>query len=122
MTKSLFILLLISFLSACTTPPEKIRAKYVPPTNYQDYPCEQINQELFLVDHKIFQLTLHQRMEVENEEGGMKSCFGPVLWPALYSFFGEDKKEQLAQLKGEYNALESMAKQKKCKLVMPPAE
>jgi len=37
-----------------------------------------------------------------------------VFWPALFFMIGKDKEEELARLKGEYEALESAAIQKDC--------
>lgn len=40
-----------------------------------------------------------------------------LFWPALFFMIGEDKKEELARLKGEYEALEQVAIQKECNIV-----
>lgn len=37
-----------------------------------------------------------------------------LFWPALFFMIGKDKEEELGRLKGEYEALEQTAIQKKC--------
>lgn len=37
-----------------------------------------------------------------------------VFWPALFFMIGKDQEEELARLKGEYEALETVAIQKEC--------
>ncbi|WP_200241917.1 hypothetical protein [Lamprobacter modestohalophilus] len=37
-----------------------------------------------------------------------------LFWPALFFLAGGDKKDELARLKGEYDALEQAAIQKDC--------
>jgi len=37
-----------------------------------------------------------------------------LFWPALFFLAGSDKKDELARLKGEYDALEQAAIQKDC--------
>jgi len=39
-----------------------------------------------------------------------------LFWPALFFLIGDDKKEELARLKGEYEALEKIAIQKDCNI------
>ena len=39
-----------------------------------------------------------------------------LFWPALFFLAGEDKEDELAQLKGEMEALEEAAIDKKCEM------
>jgi hypothetical protein len=107
----IFILLILIFPAACVTPPNQIRAKRISPIKYQNYTCEQIKQELFLVDYKLFQLTMHQNMELSNQKNALGSSFLSV-----FLLLEDNKNEEIAQLKGEFEALEYVAKQKECKL------
>ncbi len=40
-----------------------------------------------------------------------------LFWPALFFMMGEEKKEEIAKLKGEYEALEKAAIRKNCSFV-----
>ena len=104
------ILLIAIFPAACALPPKHIRAKKVPQKKYQDYTCEQIKQELFVVDYKLFQLSMHQKAQVNDQNDFLGSPAFPMV------FFIDSKNEEIAQLKGEYEALEYTAKQKECDL------
>ena len=121
--KAVSIFLFVSFLSACSTPPEKIRAKQISPLKYEYYSCEAISDELFIVKHKIFELTMQQRRRVEDDDTAAEIVFGFQFLGLLFSPFilaglGDDNKKELSQLKGEYEALKSMAEQKECNLVL----
>lgn len=39
-----------------------------------------------------------------------------LFWPALFFLAGDDQKEELARLKGEYEALQQAAIQKDCEI------
>lgn len=39
-----------------------------------------------------------------------------LFWPALFFMIGDDKEEELARLKGEYEALETAAIEKECNI------
>jgi len=39
-----------------------------------------------------------------------------LFWPALFFLAGEDKKEELARLKGDYEALQQAAIRQDCQL------
>ena len=115
MRRFVSIFLLLSFLSACASSPDKISPSYVSPLQYQGYTCNQIGQELIRVNNRILQVTGHQRKEADKDAAAMG--VGLVLfWPALFFLAGDDKKEELASLKGEYEALEKIAIQKECNI------
>ena len=104
------MLLILIFPAACVLPPKHISAKQVPPEKYQEYTCEQIKQELFVVDYKLFQITRYQNARVDERDKFLASTAFPM------AFFVDSKNEEIAQLKGEYEALEVAANQKECNL------
>ena len=57
-------------------------------------------------------------LDKNRENDNMTATAGAILfWPALFFLGGTKEQEaQYAQLKGEYNALEQVAIQKKCNL------
>ena len=100
-------------MASCATPPEKISATYVSPLQYSNYSCTQIKGELLRVNKKIIEITGAQKKEADKDAVAMG--VGLVLfWPALFFLMGDDKKEELGRVKGEYEALESVAIKKEC--------
>ena len=101
-------------MAACATAPDKISAAYVSPLQYQGYDCNQIRVELVRIGQRVDEVTGQQRREASNDAWAMG--VGLVLfWPALFFLAGgNDKKEELGRLKGEYDALQSAAVQKQC--------
>ena len=111
--KILTIVTAVTFFGACASKPEKISASYVSPLQYQGYNCNQIQMELMRVNRKIIEITGLQQKEYEKDSAAMG--VGLILfWPALFFLIGEDKKGELARLKGEYEALEVAAIEKEC--------
>ena len=101
-------------LTACATSPDKISASYVSPLQYQSYDCGQIRGELVRISQRVDEVTGQQRKQASNDALAMG--VGLVLfWPALFFLAGgNDKKEELGRLKGEYDALQAAAVQKQC--------
>ena len=111
--KRVSVVLLSTFLASCATPPEKVSATYVSPLQYSDYSCTQIKGELLRVNRKIIEITGVQQKEADKDAVAMG--VGLILfWPALFFLIGDDKKDELGRLKGEYDALESIAIKKEC--------
>jgi hypothetical protein len=104
-----------AFLGACASSSDKITASYVSPLQYQGYNCNQIQMELMRVNRKVLEVTGKQDAEADKDAVAMG--VGLILfWPALFFLIGEDKKEELARLKGEYEALEQAAIMKECNI------
>ncbi|MDD9822056.1 MAG: hypothetical protein OXU98_04120 [Gammaproteobacteria bacterium] len=98
----------------CSSSPKNIDAVYVSPAVYASYDCDQITQEMTRVGRKISEVTGHQSDESGKDAAAMG--VGLVLfWPALFFLAGgNDRAEELGRLKGELEALEVAAIQKKC--------
>ncbi len=107
-------MLLTSFIAGCATPPNQISASYVSPLQYAAFTCEQIKPELLRVNSEIVKVTGVQDQVATKDAVAMG--VGLILfWPALFFLAsGDDKKAELAHLKGEYEALEHAAIQKNC--------
>ena len=103
-----------SLLSACASSPDKISASYVSPIQYSNYDCDQIRAELVRVSSKVREVAGAQKKQSTNDAIAMG--VGLVLfWPALFFLSGgNDRKEELSRLKGEYDALEQAAIQRNC--------
>lgn len=112
--QTISILTVASIVTACAEHPEKIAAQYVSPMQYDGYNCKQIGAEMQRVSSRIGDLGGQQEKAATNSDVVMG--VGLVLfWPAL--FFLDSNSAQAAEyarLKGEFNALEQAAIQKKC--------
>jgi len=106
----------MSFFVGCAaaTHPDKISATYVSPLEYQAYSCSQIRQELVRVNRKLLEVTGQQDKKADKDASLQIDAL--FFLPALFFMIGGDKKEELAKLKGEYEALESMALKKECNI------
>lgn len=80
---------------------------------YGSYDCDQIRTEMVRVSARVKEVAGAQQRQARNDQ--IAVGVGLVLfWPALFFLMSDDQKEELARMKGEYEALESAAIQKKC--------
>ena len=107
------VVLCAALISGCATAPDKVAATYVSPAQYGAYDCDQLRAELFRVsDHVRETAGVQQRARTRDDVAMGVGLV--VFWPALFFLMGGDKKEELATLKGQYEALDEVAVQKKC--------
>ena len=100
--------------AACASNPDKISATYVSPVIYSSYDCGQVKNELIRVSSRVSEVTGQQRSEATKDAWAMGVGL-VVFWPALFFLAGgSDKKEELGRLKGEYDALQIVANEKRC--------
>ena len=110
-----YSIFLVVLLSACASRPDRISASYVSPLTYNEHDCSQLRQELLRVNRKVLEVTKTQDKIASNDTAAMG--VGLVLfWPALFFIETSDKADELARLKGEYEAIEQAAIQKNCSL------
>lgn len=78
------------------------------------YDCEQVRSEPMRVSGRVREVAGAQKQQADSDAIAMG--VGLVLfWPALFFLAGgNDRKEELSRLKGEYDALEQAAIQKTC--------
>jgi hypothetical protein len=107
---------LICFLGGCATAPSNISASYVSPLQYQNSNCDQLQMELTKINQKVVEVSNSQQNAATKDAVALG--VGLVLfWPALIFMIGGDRKEELANLKGQYEALECVSIQKECEFV-----
>jgi len=106
----------------CSSSPKSIDAVYVSPAVYASYDCDQITQEMTRVGRRVAEVSGHQKDEHGKDAAAMG--VGLVLfWPALFFLAGgNDRAEELGRLKGESEALEIAAIQKKCTVLLERIE
>lgn len=101
-------------LAACATSPDKIQATYVSPIQYGGYDCDQLRMELERVSNRVREVAGAQKKQANNDKLAMGVGL-VIFWPALFFLAGgSDRKEELAGLKGNYDALTQAAIQRKC--------
>jgi len=109
------LLACLFFFLGCATDPDKIQAAYVSPIEYGNYDCDQIAMEMGRVSRRVNDLYVD--LEDEADADVAQTTIGLVLfWPALFFLEGGDdaRAAEYARLKGQRNALEEAAIQKKC--------
>ena len=104
----------LSLISACAPHPDAITPAYVSPLQYSNSDCDQLKQELIRVNRKVMEVSGVQERTANKDSVAMGVGL-IIFWPALLFLAGGDnRKEELARLKGEYDCLEELAIQKKC--------
>lgn len=121
--RALLIAGLTLCVAGCATSPDKMTAAYVSPIQYQAYDCAQIGAELQRVTRRANELYGQLDKTASNDNAQM--AVGMVLfWPALFFLEGGDGPQaaEYSRLKGERDALEQVAIEKKCDPgIIPPA-
>lgn len=102
-------------LTACATSADQVKASYVSPMQYQSYNCNQVRAEIGRVSRRVNEVAGIQDDQASNDSVALG--VGLVLfWPALFFMIGKDQEAELSRLKGEYEALETVAIQKECNI------
>jgi hypothetical protein len=106
-------------LAGCATASKDIATTYVSPNQYASYDCPQLAAEAGRIQTRVVQLGGRLDQAAVNDAGIM--AVGLILfWPVLFALGGTKQQEaEYARLKGEYDAVEQMAIQKKCTHLAP---
>ena len=105
----------IAFLGACSTAGKDIAGTYVSPTQYSNYDCDQVRQELTRIAGRVSQLT-GRLDEAANNDKALVGVGLILFWPALFALGGTKQQEaELSRLKGEHEALLIASTGNKCK-------
>ena len=120
--KLLSLATVLCLLAGCATNPNKISASYVSPVTYKNYDDDQIIMEMDHVSRRSGELYNSLKSESSKDTGQM--AVGLLLfWPALFFLEGGDGPEaaEYARLKGQYEALRTVAVQRKIGAELLPA-
>jgi hypothetical protein len=101
-------------VAGCASKSSDITPAYVSPVMYQGYTCPQLAQEAQGVSTRAAQVAGAQDQKRSNDQLATGVAI-VVFWPAAF-FVGGDgpASAELAQLKGQMNAIEQASIQKKC--------
>jgi hypothetical protein len=115
MSRGLFSVgMVLCFAAACATASKDVASSYVSPLQYQDYDCKQIAAELSRVSSRVSQVGGRLDQAASNDQG-IAAAGVLLFWPALFFLGGTKEQEaEYGRLKGQMDALQSVAIQKKC--------
>jgi hypothetical protein len=120
MKKQLICLAISLSLFGCATAPEKIATTYVSPLQYANYDCDQIISELTRVGERAS--LLNGKLKKQASSDSVNMTVGMILFfPSLFFIDGDSAETtEYGRIKGEYEALQKVAIQKKCGVVIEP--
>lgn len=101
-------------LVQCASKSSEITPSYVSPLTYQSHNCQQLGMEAQGLSAKAAELSGAQDQKRTNDQIATGVAI-VVFWPAAFLVGGDGQvAAQLAQLKGQMNAVEQASIQKKC--------
>lgn len=102
------------FLASCASKSADIAPAYISPVGYQNYTCEQLQQEAQGVSQRAAVASGQQDKARQGDV--VKTTVGVVLfWPVLLFNEGDGQKaNEVANLKGQMNAIQQASVQKQC--------
>ena len=101
-------------VGGCATAAKDVSTSYVSPLQYQSYDCTQIAAETLRIQSKVTELGGRLDQAASNDKA--IAGVGIILfWPVLFALGGTKGTEaEYGRLKGEYEALQKSAIDKKC--------
>lgn len=101
-------------LAGCASSSDDIAASYISPLTYENYSCGQLESEMERINVRVHQVAGSVDHAATNDKVAVG--VGVVLfWPALLMIKGNGPEhEELARLKGEYNAANEEIIHKNC--------
>lgn len=109
----------VALAAACTRGPDSVQPRYVSPSQYSSWTCEQLADERIRLTSEVEHLTGLQR---ENANADTAMVVGGIfLWPVLFGLAAtNDRRDELGRVKGEYEAVDMAARMKACQRPAPP--
>lgn len=109
-------LLACVLIAGCASKSSDIAPAYVSPLNYQNYDCQQLTAEAQRISQRAAVAAGQQ--DKARQDDAVATTVGVVLfWPALFFIDGDGPKAaELAQLRGEMDAVEQASIQKNCNI------
>lgn len=106
-------------LSGCANSSTSLGTQYVSPLQYQPYDCTQLASETQRLQSRVIELGGRLDQASSND----KALMGVTLvlfWPAAFALGGTKAQEaEYSRLKGEVDAVQISAVEKKCQLSAP---
>ncbi|MFY0613097.1 MAG: hypothetical protein JXQ99_16320 [Hyphomicrobiaceae bacterium] len=110
-----------ALMAGCSSSAKNIAPSYVSPIIYQDYDCSQLAQEAQRVTSAA-QRAAGIQDEKANNDAVATGVAVVLFWPAAFMVSGGDGQTaaELAKLRGQKEAIEQAAIQKKCGISFEP--
>jgi hypothetical protein len=114
MKKTVAVTMIAIMAGGCATASRDIAGTYTSPMTYQAYDCQQIVAETARIQAKVTQLGGRLDQAATNDKAiGVVGAL--IFWPALFALGGTKAQEaEYATLKGQYDAVQQSAIEKKC--------
>lgn len=101
-------------LAGCASSADDIGASYVSPVAYENYSCQQLAREAQAVSTRAAQAAGVQN-KAHTTDAVVTTVGLVVFWPSLFFLKGDGQQTaELANLKGQMNAIEQASIQKNC--------
>jgi hypothetical protein len=119
--KCVVVVVIAALLAGCAQKAADITPAYISPMTYQSYSCDQLAAEAQRVSAAAAAAAGQQDSQA-TKDAVATTVSVIVFWPALF-LIGGDKQNaaQLAQLKGQMDAIEQASIQKRCGIQFRPA-
>lgn len=112
--RAIWILAAGSIVAGCASRSSDIPATYVSPIQYQGYSCAQLREEALRVSSRAAIAAGAQDQNATNDAVATTAAV-ILFWPAAFMIKGNGANAQeIAQLKGDMDAIEQANIQKKC--------
>lgn len=109
-------------LSGCAQKSEHIEAAYVSPIPYEGFSCRQIREEAQRVSTRSAEVMGVQDQKAE-EDAVATGVALILFWPAAFFVKGDEETAvEVANLKGQMNALQEVSEEKNCGIVFAQAK
>jgi hypothetical protein len=112
--RAIYILPAVLIVAGCATRSSEITAAYVSPIQYQSYSCAQLQEEAARVSARAAVASGAQDQNATNDAVATTAAV-ILFWPAAFLVHGNGANAQeVAQLKGDMDAIEQANIEKKC--------
>jgi hypothetical protein len=113
------LIICVLFTNGCATNPKNIPAKYVSPTGYQSWTCEELTDEYNRLTTSA-EATIKQQKKNADTDAGLMAVGLIIFWPALIGLAAtNNNKDAVAQVKGEHEAVQEQMRIKGCPMPTP---
>ncbi|WP_368414728.1 hypothetical protein [Falsiroseomonas sp.] len=110
-----------ALLVGCTQRPENITARFASTTGYRAMTCDQLNEERLRVGTELQRNIDMQRTNADTDTAMVVGAL--FLWPMLIGLAATtDRRDQIAAMMGERDAMDLAAREKGCAPVAIPIE
>ena len=109
----IYIMLAVALIAGCAKKSNEVVPTYVSGSAYRSFSCEDLQIEARAIERNVRSLSISQ--DDRATQDAVTTGVGAVIfWPALFLLARGDDAEKLADLKGEYEAIQREMDRKVC--------